>query len=334
MNSNVMRPILIDGNSLASRAIMATVKADLEVGTMRGGIHSTMTMLKRILSLRCMRYCGPIFAFFDCGVPDFRLQLVPEYKQTRKELRKKLLTEDQREKAFGQLKPIRKMFRALGIVTKRYGRREADDAVAAAAAVLVDRKTTPVIVTSDTDLLQCVYWGAEVYRIGGIAVDCQDTFQGAYNTPLEHWLLCRVLAGKIRDGIPGAPGVGVVHSRRIVEQYGERVNFNAAGSAQVRSLCACIRKRVRKNPDKQAESVLSASERLCNEADAIDLSTSFGSTTAISDALATRLPVDRQRFRELARKYKVLQSLAYDPQFFKPFIDARFMGAREPVKRR
>ena len=91
-------PLIIDGNSLAMRCIMASAVAELQAGSAyTGGIYGSIRMLRSILAGLNQFRVGPVYAFWDRGEHPERLRLWPDYKIKRVQ-KKELIPEEEKEK--------------------------------------------------------------------------------------------------------------------------------------------------------------------------------------------------------------------------------------------
>jgi 5'-3' exonuclease len=121
-----------------------------------------------------------------------------------------------------QFQPLEDTLRAAGIVTLAMVEHEADDALAAMAAVAAadDRVERVVICTPDKDLAQCV--GGKVVQMDrrkGTIID-RAGVEDKYGVPPESipdWL---ALVGDSADGFPGLPGWGARSAAALLRAFG------------------------------------------------------------------------------------------------------------------
>lgn len=260
-------PLLIDANNLIVRSIFATAMADLTAGgVFTGGIFGSLNSLRSIVASPEVRP-GPIVAFFDAGVPPFRMKLLPDYKQARRE-KKEQLSEEDRDRAFAQIGQCYSLWPMLGVQCLAFKDREADDGVAAAARVWAARK--PIVVSSDRDLWQTVNWGCSIYDLRTNQIIDADNFEEhSEGVPANRWLLYRTLVGDTSDGIVGARGCGPARAREVVA----RVHEDDA-DRQLDSLIAVLQAQETRKAWEQ--SIVDSADHLHRVRKAIDLRKSFG----------------------------------------------------------
>jgi len=132
-----------------------------------------------------------------------------------------------------QFEPLEDALRALGVVVWAMVEFEADDALAAAAAMAAgDRRVEQVIVcTPDKDLSQCVR-GARVVQLDRRTREVRDEEGvrrkfGVSPASIPDWL---ALVGDSADGYPGLPGWGAKSAAAVLARHQrlERIPARAA----------------------------------------------------------------------------------------------------------
>ena len=148
----------------------------------------------------------------DHVIESFRNALWPGYK-TGEGLDPLLLA---------QFQPLEDALRALGVVVWPMVEFEADDALAAAAAMAaVDPRVDQVVVcTPDKDLAQCVR-GARVVQLDRRTGEVRDeaAVRRKFGVPpasIPDWL---ALVGDSADGYPGLPGWGATSAAKVLARY-------------------------------------------------------------------------------------------------------------------
>ena len=151
---------------------------------------------------------------------------------------------------FAQFEPLEEALRALGVVVWAMVEFEADDAMAAAAAMAAaDARVEQVIVcTPDKDLAQCVRDDRivqldrrtrEIRNEAGV----QQKF-GVLPASIPDWL---ALVGDSADGFPGLPGWGARSAATVLARYqhleqipkaAERWNVSMRGAARLAAALA------------------------------------------------------------------------------------------------
>jgi 5'-3' exonuclease len=149
----------------------------------------------------------------DHVIESFRNALWPGYK-TGEGLDPLLL---------GQFEPLEQALRALGVAVWPMIEFEADDALAAAAAVAAAdlRVEQVVLCTPDKDLAQCVR-GDRIVQLDRRTREVRDESGvrrkfGVPPTSIPDWL---ALVGDSADGYPGLPGWGPRSAAAVLARYG------------------------------------------------------------------------------------------------------------------
>jgi 5'-3' exonuclease len=134
---------------------------------------------------------------------------------------------------YAQFVPLEEALDALGVVVWPMVEFEADDALAAAAAVAAaDARVEQVVIcTPDKDLAQCVR-GERVVQLDRRRGETRDEagVVGKFGVPpasIPDWL---ALVGDSADGFPGLPGWGAASAATVLARYGhlERIPERAA----------------------------------------------------------------------------------------------------------
>jgi 5'-3' exonuclease len=123
---------------------------------------------------------------------------------------------------YAQFEPLEEALRALGVVVWPMVEFEADDALAAAAAMAAaDARVNQVVVcTPDKDLAQCVH-GTRVVQLDrrtGVRRD-ESAVRQKFGVPppsIPDWL---ALVGDSADGYPGLPGWGARTAATVLARY-------------------------------------------------------------------------------------------------------------------
>ncbi|HUM17074.1 MAG TPA: 5'-3' exonuclease H3TH domain-containing protein [Candidatus Nitrosotalea sp.] len=124
---------------------------------------------------------------------------------------------------YGQFGPLEEALRALGVVVWPMVEFEADDALAAAAAMAAadPRVERVVVCTPDKDLAQCVR-GERVVQLDRRRGEQRDEagVRAKFGVPpasIPDWL---ALVGDSADGYPGLPGWGATSAATVLARYG------------------------------------------------------------------------------------------------------------------
>jgi len=199
-----MTPLLvIDTSNLCHRAFHAlTGRRQAELSSASDVAYSFLQTIGRLQK----HFATDRFAFcFDHKV-SYRREIFPEYKQKRKqaaleeaELRKSLSIQIRRlrQEHLPQL-GFSNIFRERGM--------ESDDLMAAIA--LSRPEDEIILVTSDSDLLQCLRKNVSIYCPSKKTLTTRNSFMETYGIYPKQWAKVKAMAGCSTDGIPGLTGIG------------------------------------------------------------------------------------------------------------------------------
>lgn len=326
-------PILLDGDNFIKKMIMAAAFDDLKAnGTFTGGCFGTINALAPLCSNPQINP-AEIYAFFDAGVPAARLKAIPDYKAKRKE-KKKALTEDEHEKAMGQMHLTREMLELLGVVCAAYQDREADDVCAASSQLFCDQGRHPIIVSGDKDLMQCVRWGARVWDTNKKVLVSAENFEEVWGIPVRYWLLFRTLTGDTSDEIKGAVGVGEDRAKKIIEWMIEYDMGPVGPEDQLLDVTSILLdkyptesneagfKNLTEDAPAWAVGIIKDLTRLQREMSGIDLSASFGPTTGLVKKLAERPEPQPKAFLQFCNRLHFGSVLSDPDRALNPFRNA------------
>jgi len=208
---------LIDGTYELFRHYFAVPKvenaAGLEVGALRGVVHSLLGMLEDGATHMAVAT--------DHVVESFRNDMWEGYKDGSG-IEPELLA---------QFHPFEDALRAVGIVVWPMVEYEADDALAAGAAMaLADTRVEQVLIcTPDKDLAQCVVADRVVQfdRRKRLVIDRSGVVEkfGVEPESIPDYL---ALVGDSADGFPGLPGWGAKSAGVVLGRYGYLEEIPAA----------------------------------------------------------------------------------------------------------
>lgn len=331
-NNGTHRPVLVDGNSLMTRCIMAAAKDDLRAGTWTGGLSAFVSSLSMVLiQLELARTpASGIFVFFDAGVPDERMAAIPEYKQNRAD-KHSFLSEDEEQEAFEQMTEIMDALPKFGAVPLLFRQREADDCVAAAAQVCARAGYSPVVVTGDRDLFQTVLYGASVWYLSTKEFITADNFEEMVAKHFKchegvsagSYVMFRALSGDKSDGISGVPGVGPVRAAALITEAAAHSGntFHEESPERQMVLIADYMAKA-EDPPSYYSTVSAHVSRILDIIHGIDLRSSFGGTKSLQALMQATTTYDSQAVLKWAVRHK-LNNLITDPsRYLKPFARA------------
>ena len=188
--------LIVDGANLAHRARHAYSLS--YQGQDTSVTYGVMRMLGALV-----KYYNPASVIFawDGGTPGFRRRLVPSYKSKRKH------DDDPTWDMFiYQVQELEHILPYAGVLQVRRAGIEADDLMAQAAQMLIGKN---LIVSTDTDMLQCVNDNTSVLRPGkkDVTYDAKN-FEKLVGFPVYKYVLGKVLQGDSSDNVPGVLGIG------------------------------------------------------------------------------------------------------------------------------
>lgn len=323
------RPILVDANNVIVRSIMASALSDLQAnGTFTGGIYGSLTSLASTLTRFGAKY-GPVYAFFDAGVPARRKRLLPGYKQERED-RRQLLDPEDLEAALAQIDECWGLWPMLGVRVLAFKNREADDGLAASVPLLQKPGVRPVVVTSDRDLYQTVSLGADVWDIHRQDWVTPDSFRAVTGTDPWSYLLYRALVGDTSDSIKGVYGCGPKRAAALIDEVAEAHDGTLSpddwadleAPDQLDYLCSWIRQKLEKKWRGFERAVLDEQARLHRVLQGIDLRQGFGPTGTLQEALEAPAGLDQMGFVRRAKALKMSSLVGQAPRFLRPFKTA------------
>jgi len=208
--------LLVDGNYFAYRSFYAV--RDLGGGDLsKNALFGFCRDLKNMLG-RCQS--GKAAVVWDGGLPNFRKELLPDYKQQRPSMPEELKM---------QMPEIRKACGEFGVQSLRIEGEEADDLIATYATKATGIGLKVVIATNDKDIFQLVGEGVSIYttvkkylgegqRYGFIDEAGVCRAWGVKKPALIKDLLA--LTGDSSDNIPGVPGIGPKTAAKLINSAG------------------------------------------------------------------------------------------------------------------
>lgn len=206
-----MTKLLIDGHNIIHRVARSIYS--------RGGEFTKEQVMQGFLSCVVSIGLDPKFQtnwcaiFFDSPT-NFRKRVFPEYKSNRRK-------DSSLDRAFARcmssaLPYVKHQLGALGFHVFEVHGFEADDLIASASIHSTGRC---VIVTSDSDLWQCVTMQTDWYNPWKQKRYTYDSFYLEFGIRPNEYVSVLAMMGCSSDGVPGIPGVGEVTAFRYVSGY-------------------------------------------------------------------------------------------------------------------
>ena len=156
---------------------------------------------------------------FDCGKPQFRLEIAPDYKANRKPM-----PEELRE----QMPYIEKLVTAFGWNKIRKENFEADDLIGAVAKK--SQCDEVLVITSDKDIHQIVdkkikIMAPDTKQPTGFDIRDENAVKQRFNIAPNEIIDYLAMIGDSSDNILGLPGVGPKTAEKLINQFGSIENM-------------------------------------------------------------------------------------------------------------
>lgn len=212
-----MRLLLVDGHYYVYRSFFAIPNLSNSRGEPTNAIFGFTKTLRLMIKHLQPEY-GAVF--WDEGLPQKRVELQPNYKETRKEMPLPMVP---------QLDYIRRLTPILGFKNVSLPNTEADDLMGCYAIAACRRKEMEVILaTNDKDLYQLVGPCVKVYSTAkadlaspkdAFALLGEEQVQAKWDVPPALIGDVLAIAGDSVDNIPGA-GIGRKAAAKLIQEFG------------------------------------------------------------------------------------------------------------------
>ena len=199
---------LIDGSGYIFRAFYGLPPLNAPDGTPVNAVYGFTNMF---LKLTAKIGCDYTLVLFDAKRRNFRNDIFPEYKATRREIPEDLIP---------QFPIIHDAVSALRLNFLEMDGFEADDLIATYAKMALDDGMEVVVISGDKDLMQLIRPGVEFYDPMKdkffTAEDVKEKF-GVYPDKVVD---VQALSGDSTDNVPGVPGIGPKTAAELVNTFG------------------------------------------------------------------------------------------------------------------
>ncbi|RKN85690.1 DNA polymerase I [Paenibacillus ginsengarvi] len=204
--------ILIDGNSIASRAFYALPLLSNSSGLHTNAVFGFTTMLLKLIEEEKPTH---FLVAFDAGKVTFRHEGYKEYKGGRAKTPPELSE---------QFPLIRELVESFGIPKFELPGYEADDIIGTMTRLADEKGLSVVVVSGDKDMLQLAseHVTIALTRKGVSEVDrfTPEAIQEKYGLVPAQIIDLKGLMGDASDNIPGIPGVGEKTALKFLHEYG------------------------------------------------------------------------------------------------------------------
>ncbi len=243
-----MKLLLVDGYYYAYRSFHALIGLKNSRGEPNGAIYGFIKALRRMQrDLRPDRAA----VVWDCGIPERRSSLQPEYKAQRAEMPEALEA---------QLPVLRELVQLLGFPSVSLPNTEADDLMASYALSAEKMGWESVLATADKDLFQILCPAIRIYTTQKTELATpKDTHAlldaetvrrkwGVAPEQLGDWLS---IVGDAADNIPGVSGVGPKGATALLNAHGSltalMADLTRVDSLKLREKLAAARGQLEQN---------------------------------------------------------------------------------------
>lgn len=153
---------------------------------------------------------------FDAQRHNFRNEIFPEYKATRKEVPPELIPQ------FPLMREAVKAFNVASVEEEGY---EADDLIASYTKKALADGFEVVIVSADKDLMQLMGPDVHIYDPLKKKMLDEGDVESKFGVAPDKVVDVQALAGDSIDNIPGVAGVGIKTAAELIRQYGSLKNL-------------------------------------------------------------------------------------------------------------
>src|SRR5918999_1337356 len=207
-----VRVYLIDGFSLLYRAFYALPQSiATSSGMPTNALYGFTSMILKLLDSEEEVGIGVVW---DSGMPEFRMEIFPEYKAHRSAMPEELRA---------QLDHLDEILVAMNIPAIRAEGFEADDALATMSRQIPDNVEL-FIVTGDQDAMQLVDGRGKVLRttrgVSETKTYGREEVVEEYGVTPEQIPDYKALTGDSSDNIPGVRGIGPKGAANLLKQFG------------------------------------------------------------------------------------------------------------------
>lgn len=205
--------LILDVPALAYQAFYAIQHLNAPDGRPVNAVYGLLASVVKIMNRFSPDY---LFAVKDPGGKNFRHEIFPDYKATRKPMPEELRS---------QLGLIDEMLAILGVTTLMKEGYEADDIIASLAGRLSAAGHEVFIVSMDKDLKQLLDANVKMFqpRKDQIVTDKDVMHEMGFGAGLMADFLA--IAGDASDNVPGARGIGEKGAKKLVADFGDIDNI-------------------------------------------------------------------------------------------------------------
>ncbi|OOE34557.1 DNA polymerase I [Salinivibrio kushneri] len=200
--------ILVDGSSYLYRAYHASPNLTNSQGEPTGAVFGVVNMLRSLLRQYPHSHVAVIF---DAKGKTFRDDMYEQYKANRPPMPGDLR---------GQIEPLHKIIKAMGLPLLAVEGVEADDVIGTLATQASQAGMPVLISTGDKDMAQLVDEHVTLINTMTNVVMDPEAVREKYGFGPEHMIDYLALMGDKVDNIPGVPGVGDKTATALIANLG------------------------------------------------------------------------------------------------------------------
>lgn len=199
---------LVDGSGYIFRAFYGLPPMTAPDGTPVNAVYGFTNMFMKLTN---KIECDYNLVLFDAKRQNFRNDIFPEYKATRKDIPEELIP---------QFPIIREAVDALSLNHLEIEGFEADDLIATYTAQALEKGMEVVIVSADKDLMQLIRPGVSFYDPMKDKFFTPEDVKEKFGVYPEKVPDVQALSGDSTDNVPGVPGIGPKTAAELVNTYG------------------------------------------------------------------------------------------------------------------
>lgn len=199
---------LVDGSGYIFRAFYGLPPLTAPDGTPVNAVYGFTNMFLRLT--KALR-CDYSLVLFDAKRKNFRNEIFPDYKGTRKDIPEELIP---------QFPIIREATTALNLNQLEMEGYEADDLIATYAEKALAKGYEVVVVSADKDLMQLIRPGVTFYDPMKDKFFTPEDVKEKFGVYPDKVVDVQALAGDSIDNIPGVPGIGLKTAAQLIEEFG------------------------------------------------------------------------------------------------------------------
>ena len=199
---------LVDGSGYIFRAFYALPSMTNPQGVPVNAVYGFTNMFMKLTS---QIKCDYSLVLFDAKRQNFRNNIFPDYKGTRKEIPEELIP---------QFELIRNAVTALNLNYLEMEGFEADDLIATYTEEALKKGYEVVVVSADKDLMQLIRPGVELFDPMKDKFFTPEDVKEKFGVLPDKVIDVQALSGDSIDNVPGVPGIGPKTAAELVNQFG------------------------------------------------------------------------------------------------------------------